>query len=425
MSMQNKKVYIATELAKKEMKLKKEDYEKQEVLAKLKVKSDENLEDINSFVSKMTGIIAKNGEGQLLSELQFDILVNLEQRVMNNEISSIEGMNSAQTIKDISNYIINSNKDYLEQLNNSNKEQVNSTNIAALTFMEFIAKSMTLEEIEAYESEYRKSEGYKKAVTSSMDNLFDAKTYEEKEQAAINIQAIELSRKSDDYCIQNKGTKSDRAILLKIFRFVGMGTPEMLQEAAIKAKKMGFDIIKEDGTIDLDATHKIFIDTYTREGEQVPERFSTVDNVFKTLEKSAKARAKSTINKYEKNEKFKNMYEQAKTPNDKMDVIKLQEERELKKRDLISRLNVALVSSDNNYNYRKIMKELVSNSPEESKQILLNMASKGDKKYYVKVDIISFVNDVYGKDKENDKNAIEPSHKSLVDSKLKNTGDER
>lgn len=390
--MQDKKDFIATKLAKKEIGFKEvEDKDNQDKLKVLQLKISEYLEQIENVTNNSIKMMLTNNPDLNIEELETGIVVSLERKVSEGKITTLEDMKSPEVLNAIQAEVMVSEKYYVSS--QITAEQVADSvvvgAIAGMTFAEFISKDMSQEEILQVESQFKNSQEYRQAVISSMDNLFNGKNQEEKEQAATVVRLRNKGVTSRNFRIQNKGTNADRATIMLISRMAATGNPELIKEAIIEAKLAGFEkLVNEDGTINFDEAYSAMLETIG-EDVRLRERYSTREDFMREIEA---ANSRGSRNAQKEYETFRETYSAMKTNEDKIQAINQRDVQKVRTREVIRELVGAVKNKDND-RVADLMQEFNILNPGLAKKVLLSIASKDSTSIEVKGQIVEFANE--------------------------------
>lgn len=390
--MEDKKYYIATELAKKEIGFKDfVDKDNQDKLKMLQLKVSESLEQIENVTNNSIKTMLTNNPDLNIEELETGIVVSLERKVSEGKINTLEDMKSPEVIKAIQAEVMASDKYYVSS--QITAEQVADSvvvgAIAGMTFAEFINKDMTQEEILQVEEQLKNSTEYKQFTIDSMDKLFNSKTQEEKEQAATVVGLRNKGVTSRNFRIQNKGTNADRATIMIISRMAATGEPELIKEAIIEAKLAGFEkLVNQDGTINFGEAHKAML-VAIGEDSKLNARYATIEDFKKEVE-TANARGSRNVQK--EYQSFRENYSTMQTSEDKMTAINAREDRKSRTYSVIKELAGAVKNKESD-KVNSLMQEFTTLDSDFAKKVLLSIASKDSTALEVKGQIVEFANE--------------------------------
>lgn len=413
--MQDKKYFIATKLAKKEIGFRDvEDKDNQDKLKILQFKISESLEQIEIFTNKSIKGMLTNNPNLDINELETGIVFSLERKMFEGKITTLEDIKSPEVLNAIQVEVMASNKYYVsnEIITEQAADSAIVGSIAGMTFAEFIGKDMSQEEIVEFEKQFKNSIEYRKATITSMDNLFDGKTQEEKEKAATVVGLRNKGIPSRNYRIQNKGTNADRATIMLISRMAATGEQELIKEAIIEAKLAGFEkLVNEDGTINFDEAYIAMLGTIG-ENDRLRERFATREDFIREVESANSRGSKHAQQEYET---CRETYSAMKTDEDKIQYINQKDMQKTRTRELVAELNRSIKDKYSD-KISTVMQEFYKINPDKAKTVLLSFASKENTSIDVKGQIIEFVNERFAS--KEDRDISNPLPKQNVEPKV-------
>lgn len=311
---------IAYELAKKDSNYNEDqDKENQNKLKIILNKSSINEDIIRMKINGIINDLKRNPNYRVTKYTGEEILNVMEQHLISGGLESISQMDNEEFLtRSVTDVVIENDRIYNKEITAIvEKSYIRGEEIilSAEIIKQLILGNLSKEKLENLSNIFENSKEVSDKNVDSIDKILN-NTAQGKDEALTYLSAKKVGENCN-YFKENRDRNSQRGAIFILARKALSGDKTLMQEACIKAAQFGLkDLIKEDGTINMDLAYQKFIDSIQGD-KKLMDRYATKEDFVKEV-KEANERGKINIEKdYSKDKAFTEGWRRCSTKEEK------------------------------------------------------------------------------------------------------------
>lgn len=371
---------IAYELAKKDSNYKEDqDKEDQNKLKMILEKSSINEDIIRMKVNGILNDLERNPNFSVAKDTGEEILNVMEQHLMSGGLESISQINNEEFLtKSVVDVVIENDRIYNQEITSIvEKSYIREEKVilSAAIINQLIEGNLSKEKLENLSNIFENSKDVSNKNISNIEKLLSG-TEQEKDEGATYLSSKQAGGDCN-FFKENRDRNAKRGAIFLVVRKGLTGDETLMQEACIRAAQFGLNnLIKEDGTIDIDLAYQQFMDSIDGD-ERLMAKYATKEDFLKEV-KEANERGKQNVEKhYLKDEAFREGWGKCSTKEEKDKFMKEYEKTRKSEVKIFRQINkysaegevekvkeqIANLAQSTRQNIEKIVLKLISNSP--------------------------------------------------------------
>lgn len=371
---------LAYELAKNDVNFKKDkDANDQKKLNQILINSSIYEEKIEMQIKQIINDLGRNPNFEVTNTTKEDILVVLEQHLIMGNLESISQIDDREFISiAVTNRVIEDDRAYKEDVSTMLENyKLRGEELEFSTYMisRLMNGDLSEEKINNLMKILENSEEFKEKGVNSVDAILNG-TEEEKEKGGMYLSARDAGGDGQYFKEHKHDKKAMRGAIFIVLRNASSGSPELLQQAVLKAAQFGLnDLIKPDGSIDYDKAFDRYKDAIAGD-ERLMARFPTKERLMQEVEDANARGAQNVRKQYLKDKKFAERWNACKTPEEK-DKLLSERKKSIKMENEIIRSITTLISRNDTERVKEKIASLVGSDRENMEEMLLKIAKTG------------------------------------------------